>query len=1129
MSARDAASERQVQAARPDASTWLAANAGSGKTRVLTDRVARLLLSGVAPQHILCLTYTKAAASEMQNRLFRRLGRWAMLPDAQLTGELRELGVGPVADAGFLADARTLFARALETPGGLKIQTIHSFCAALLRRFPLEAGVSPQFTEMEDRAGALLRAEIVEDFADGDNSDVVDLVAGYITDTDFSTLTGAITRTRAAFGEPLSRPDLLALFDLPGDAGPDLPAAIAFDGSEAALVDRVIPVLKQQSSTMVDLADAMAEMNWQAPDQMMLERLFSLFLYRSGGTYRAEAKTKSIPTKNAGKALGPLLEPFFALMNRVAQAREAELALGAVAKSEALHRFAAVFVPEYERRKQLRGWLDFDDLILKARQLLNDPSVAAWVLYRLDGGIDHILVDEAQDTSPAQWDVIEKLAQEFTSGLGARADVQRSIFVVGDKKQSIYSFQGADPQAFDRMQAEFADRLDGNGSELHNLTLEHSFRSSEIILRLVDLVFEGKSAAGFGGDGKHRAFKPDLPGRVDLWPVVETVDERDDRAWTDPVDRQGEQHHNVVLAKRIAASVARLIEQGETIPIDGANRGELRRRPVRAGDFLVLVQRRSDLFGEIIRACKAADLPIAGADRLKVGAELAVKDLAALLSFLSTPEDSLALAIVLKSPLLGWDEQGLFDLAHRRDVPHLWQALRNRADAFPETLAMLNDLRDQTDFLRPFDLIERILTRHDGRRRLLSRLGAEAEDGINALLSQALAYERSEVPSLTGFLVWMQTDNLEIKRQMGSAGNMVRVMTVHGAKGLESPIVILPDTGPRRAPKPAEIMISNGTPLWRTNAGMMPAELIKARDAARDKQMNERLRLLYVALTRAEKWLIVAAAGDLDKGGDSWYQMVQAQMLSENAESVEFCGQTIQRLEHGDWAASDLVRQPEDDPSQDPPLAIFSCPVPAPEPTPQTLGPSDLGGAKALAGDQGLDEQAAKLRGTRIHLLLEHLPASGQSEWSTAAATILPDVLDAERSDLLAEAANVLRNPDLTGVFSPDSLAEVPIMARLGGTRIHGVIDRLIVRADHILAVDFKTNATVPTNPAGCPEGVLRQMGAYAAALAQIYPDRRVETAILWTRKAQLMPLPNDLVSDALGRSPYLDDTGHRS
>lgn len=1124
---RDDATERQVTAARPDASTWLAANAGSGKTRVLTDRVARLLLDDVRPEHILCLTYTKAAASEMQNRLFRRLGDWAMRGDADLTATLVDLGVSRSVSPQQLAHARTLFARAIETPGGLKIQTIHSFCASLLRRFPLEAGVSPQFTEMEDRSAELLQAEIVEDFADGPQAHLVDGIARFLSDTTFEGLTRALVQRRELFAHSVEQGALWRSLELPDGFDEARLGDDVFLGDEAEILHHLRTAVRGGSKTEQSMAAKLAAIT--TPNLSDLPVLESVFLTGKSAKAPFTAKIGSVPTKSTQAANPDLMPELEELMLRIEAARPLRLGLYCARKSLALHSFAAAFLPEYARRKQLRGWLDFDDLILKARQLLNDPAVAQWVLYRLDGGIDHILVDEAQDTSPVQWDVIEKLAQEFTSGEGARGDKPRTIFVVGDKKQSIYSFQGADPEEFDRMQIEFSQRLAGSGEGLQDLTLDYSFRSSQAILRLVDIVFAGHEEAGFRTGSHHRAFKSDLPGRVDLWPVVEKVDDHDDRVWTDPIDRPSPRHHNVILAEQIAASIARMIADGETIPVDDEVPGELRRRKVRAGDFLILVQRRSDLFAEIIRACKAAGLPIAGADRLKVGAELAVKDLAALLSFLATPEDNLSLATALKSPLFGWDEQALFDLAHRRDSKFLWTALRKRADEYPETMATLNDLRGQTDFLRPYDLIERILTRHDGRRKLLARLGSEAEDGINALLSQALSYERADIPSLTGFLVWMETDDLEIKRQMGTAGNMVRVMTVHGAKGLESPIVVLPDTGPRRPPRGGEIMTVDDVPLWRMNAVEMPDAMSAAHAEAQQKQLNERLRLLYVALTRAEKWLIVAAAGDLDRNGDSWYQMVEAGLAEAGANQCDFQSGSGLRLAHLDWTAPELHKTERIVRHAAPAPEIFDTTATPPEPRTRTLSPSDLGGAKALPGDSGLDEDAAKLRGAQVHLLLEHLPEVPQAGWNEVAFGILRGLDSQEIAPLLAEARTVLKKPDLSEVFARDTLAEVPVTAEINNRRFHGTIDRLIVGDKTVRAIDFKTNATVPATPEACPDGLLRQMGAYAAMLGQVYPDHRIETAILWTRTATLMPFPHDLVSDALGRAPSLDDGTVRS
>ena len=1120
---RDDATQAQIQAALPDTSTWLAANAGSGKTRVLTDRVARLLLDGVEPQRILCLTYTKAAASEMQNRLFKRLGAWAMLDEGELTQALRDLGIeGPIEPAR-LRDARTLFARAIETPGGLKIQTIHSFCASLLRRFPLEAGVSPQFTEIEDRAAVLLRAEIIDTMAEDGDADVITGLARHYTGEDFGKLSQAVVKYRDGFASPLDWTGCLALFEQPANLTEDSIAAQVFLGSERDLLDQMIPTLLAKDGNDEKAARKLQTVG--ALEFNSLPLLESVFLTGSGAKAPFSAKIGSFPTKPSQQILNDAMPAINALMERVEDARAQRLALIAARKTHALHQFAAQFLPRYEQAKTLRGWLDFDDLIDRARALLSDEKVAAWVLWRIDGGIDHILVDEAQDTSPAQWDVIRKLAAEFTSGQGARAEDTRTIFVVGDKKQSIYSFQGADPRQFDEMQIEFAEKIQAVDRDFQARTLAFSFRSASAVLDLVDRTFEGQEDAGFTKGAKHIAFKDLLPGRVDVWPVIDPQPDDDDGPWYQPLDRRGSHHHTVLLANRIAGQIDRMIRSQQMIP-DDAVQGGHHLRPVQAGDFLILVQTRGTLFSEIIRACKAQGLPIAGADRLKVGGELAVRDLAALLSFLAVPEDSLSLAAALRSPLFRWSEQDLFDLAHRRSQDHLWQALRDRDEEFPHTMAIINDLRRNVDFLRPYDLIERILTRHKARRHLLARLGTEAEDGINALLSQALAYERNAVPSLTGFLSWMETDDLEIKRQIDSNSNQIRVMTVHGAKGLEAPIVILPDCGKRPNVVKDEIVKIGQTPAWKTASDEAPRAMADALGPIKASQAQERLRLLYVALTRAEKWLIVAAAGELSKENDTWYQMVDAALDAAGAHAAIQGDLTVKRVENGDWSAPSITPAAQvvaQTTTLDP---CFAHAAAAPAEKPKTISPSDLPGPKALAGESGRSEDAAKAYGTLVHSILEHLAHVPQPNWPEVSRRIHnPDCSDADHLQAQTEAQKILRDPALRYLFADTGLSEVPITANLGGARLNGVIDRLVFTSDAILAVDFKTNQTVPQTPEDCPEGILRQMAAYLVALQQIYPDRRVQTAILWTNTAQLMLLPHEIVIQTLQNTPYLDDT----
>ncbi|MDO5706551.1 MAG: UvrD-helicase domain-containing protein, partial [Paracoccus sp. (in: a-proteobacteria)] len=748
---------------------------------------------------------------------------------------------------------------------------------------------------------------------------------------------------------------------------------------------------------------------------------------------------------------------------------------------------------------------------------LSDPAMALWVLWRLDGGIDHILVDEAQDTSPGQWQVIRRLTAEFTSGMGAR-DAGRTLFVVGDPKQSIYSFQGADIAVFETVRDQFAAEFQAVQAPMAERVLAHSFRSSPAVLRLVDAVFAGDGAQGLGGPPDHRAFHADLPGRVDIWPPLPKPDRPDPGDWWQPVDQPGQDDADTVLAR----AIARQIKAMHGTPFLAIR--ERRVRPLDWGDFLILVQRRSDLFGAIIMACKAEGLPIAGADRLRLAAELAVRDIRAVLNVLATPEDDLSLAAALKSPLFGLSEDDLYRLAAPR-TGYLMQALRG--SEHKEARAVLDDLAGQADFLRPYDLIARLLIRHGGRARLIARLGPEAEDGIDELMSQALAYESVETPSLTGFLTWLSGDDVEVRRQVaGSGGGLIRVMTVHGAKGLESPVVILPETAKRRKnAKTAPVRLDDLT-VWRGTKDTRPPRVTAVIGDEERAADEERRRLLYVALTRAESWLIVAAAGETGAGLDSWHALVAEGAARAGLDTaplkVPGIGTGL-RLSFGDWP--DVA-----------PAAVSTAagraatlPVWADRPPPRATPPvlpvaaTALGGAKAIGAPDAADAFTAMLRGTRLHLLLEHLPALAPGDWPDAAHALLAGAegglpAHSELADLLDEARAVLSAPDLAAVMQPAPgdtvLTEVALTAPLGwavlnGAPLSGSIDRLIVGPDRVLAVDYKSNAVVPATPEAVPEGILRQMAAYRAALRLIWPDRRVDAAILWTAARSLMPLPD--------------------
>lgn len=1112
--APNAATLRQITAADPGRSTWLTANAGSGKTRVLTDRVARLLLAGTRPERVLCLTYTKAAASEMQNRLLQRLGEWAMLPDAPLRAALEKLGAGGDAD---LAAARRLFAQAIETPGGLKVQTIHSFCASLLRRFPLEAGVPHGFTELDDRSASLLRAEVLEEMAEEDLPEMTDLTGIHSGERLDSLLMQAV---RDFDGDP-DGAEIWGAAALPaGFSEADLLAQV-FDGTEARWVRAMAPLLLAGGKTDADLAARLNRVNWDAPDLAALAILEGALLF--GGTAKDPfgPKIDKIPTKALREgACAEFIDDLNDLMLRVAEARPRRVALDFVTRTLALRRFARAFAARYRARKTAAGWLDFDDLITRAAALLSDAAMAQWVLFRLDGGIDHILVDEAQDTSPEQWRVVERLTAEFTAGASDRV---RTLFVVGDPKQSIYSFQGADIAVFESRREQFGEAFAAVEQPMQLLDLEHSFRSSPAILHAVDATFAGEAGRGLGQDSLHRAFHDTRPGRVDLWPVVETADAPEETAWEDPVDQLAPDAAPTRLAEEIARHIKAMLD-----PESGASiitrDGDARR--VHAGDVLILVQgRRSALFGEIIRALKAAGLPVAGADRLKLAAELAVKDIRALLNFLATPEDDLSLAALLRSPLIGLDEDALFRLSHgRKRGEYLWSRLRNSDHAGAR--ALLGDMIDNA-MLRPFDLISRLLNRHGGRENLLARLGPEAEDGIDELLTQALAYERTEVPSLTGFLVWLSADDVEVRRQPGSGAGLIRVMTVHGSKGLESPVVILPDTHKRQAFRPPEVLRpKDGAPMLSGRADSRPDFAQDAVDEAARLNAEERKRLLYVAMTRAESWLIVAAAGDPGDAGDSWYAMIRDGLQASGLDRQTFDGGLgpVTRYQFGDWPDVAADAPPMLAPAVDAPWLWTDPPAASPRKLPLTA--SALGGAKALPGPDGDSPEAAMLFGTRLHLLLEQLPGVPRAVWPTHARNLLAGaeggLPDADMTAALIEGAvAVLDAPDLAQVFTPPDgavvLTEVELSADLGGIGlVRGIVDRLIVTPDRVTVIDYKTNATLPASADEVPSGILRQMAAYRAALAGIYPGRAVDTAVLWTAARQLMWLPDAVLDRAM-------------
>lgn len=1133
------ARRRKRTASDPSLSAWIAASAGTGKTQVLTDRVIRLLLAGSRPERILCLTFTNAAAAEMALRIERRLGRWAISSEGELDAAVHAL-TGEKPDDALRSRARRLFAETLDAPGGLKVMTIHAFCQSLLRRFPLEAGIAPHFEVMDERTAEELLAAaqhaVLARARQGDPALQAALaeVASHTTESGFAELMGhlgaARGRLRALSHRHLDLDGLVqAIRKLLRVGAEETVESVVADASAEGSIDRAGLARASRMLAQGSTADhhrAALIGAWLEADEDHaggFEAYLDVFFTRDR-LPREMLATKDVRT--ADPETEGILRREQARLREVIERRNAAAVAGATA---ALLRLGAAMLEAYERQKRVHARLDYDDLILAAGDLLERPGVAPWVLYKLDGGLDHILVDEGQDTSPDQWRVIAALAEEFFAGEGAR-ERERTLFVVGDEKQSIFSFQGADLAALETIREHFRDRAAAAGRAWKEGELDLSFRSTEAVLRAVDRVFAREAArdgVGFGDRSiRHEPTRRGQAGLVEVWPPVGPARRPPRAPWEPPVRREEADDPAARLAGHIARTIHGWLDRGEPL--------ESRARPIRPGDVMVLVQRRGTFVENLVRELKALDVPVAGIDRIVLTDHLAVMDLVALGQFLLLPEDDLTLATVLKGPLVALNEDELFALAHDRGRQSLWRTLerrRNERGAFARAHDYLAALLSRADYVPPFELYSELLgappahgEARSGRTALLRRLGMDAGDPIDELLNLALAYERLHPPSLQGFLHWLVVGRTEVKREAEVGRDEVRVMTVHGAKGLQAPIVLLPDTmrlPPSRGTRLLWHEDDGGALLWPGRAAFAEERCREAKDAAERRELEEYRRLLYVALTRAEDRLYICGwHGPRRPPEGCWYQLVR-DALEDVAEPFDF-----ERAAPGAWSGQGLrLVGPQEGPPEEeeirPGLArlpealpAFVLAPPQAEPTPpKPLAPSRPAAGEPSAGSPlaGAGDRAPRARGRLVHRLFELLPEIAPEARAEACRRLVAHPahgLDPRTQAALAERVlAILDDPRFAPLFAPSSGAEVPLIGRVRDVVIAGQVDRLVVDDDEILVVDFKTNRPPPRSQAEVPPAYLKQMAAYRAVLSEIYPDRPVRCALMWTEGPVLMPL----------------------
>jgi ATP-dependent helicase/nuclease subunit A len=1127
----------QARASDPASSAFVSANAGSGKTHVLVQRVIRLLLDGVAPEKILCITFTKAAAANMAERVFTTLGHWVTLDDAALDDAIRQAGIERP-DMRLRMAARKLFACALETPGGLKVQTIHALCTRLLQQFPFEANVPARFAviderdqnEMMERANlkVLLEASRDPDSATGRALNIAMASAADVTFKD-------VVREAC-----LSRDHFMAWTDAAGSveaAAAQVSVALGVDpGDYIEDVEREIvdgPHLpRSRWNELASVLDTSSNADRKQADRLrvaltltgieQVDAYLNVFLTEADRTPRATVVTKKFCDNNLAIARLFDLES-----GRITPLIERRRAITTRDRTQALLAIATAAAANYRREKQERGLLDYDDLIDKTLAMLDRVS-SGWVHYKLDRGVDHVLIDEAQDTSPRQWDIVAHIISEFTTGEGARDGVVRTVFAVGDEKQSIFSFQGAAPREFDARRRSLERKFTDAGLKFDPVSFTYSFRSGAAILQSVDHVFREAEIyrsihSVETGYPIHNSLTDAGPSLIELWELQQPDGKQDIEGWRAPFDGLSQTSPEVKLARRIQAEIKRLVESGTMTGSAG------KRRPLRYGDMLVLVRRRGNAFDAVIQALKHAGVPVAGADRLKLTEHIAIIDLMNLADALLLPQDDLALAVALKSPLFGLTDDDLFELAWQRKGS-LRSALSDHAardGKFKDVLDRLQQCERRFDTETPFAFYAWLLGGDGGRARILRRLGHEANDALDEFLELALGYERKAPASLQGFVAWLRAADLEVKRDMEISRDEVRVMTVHGAKGLESSVVFLVDTtsSPSDTQRLKLIHLPDGAVAWAGRKADDPAVVSDARKAMLGETEDEYRRLLYVAMTRAADRLVVGGCmpGNMNTvRKHSWYDLIVKGLSNSGLreEIIETLDGQIKRysgIEDAAVTTGASVAAATNAAIELPTWLRTSAPPQAPADSP--LRPSDPAAddnPRVRTGESIERRARALRRGTLVHRLLQSLPDLATERRRGAALKYLARNADGwsggERETLAEAVLALIENSRFAPVFGDGSRAEVSIVGRLERPGrppplVSGQIDRLVVSQSEVLIVDFKTNHAPPSLPAESPRGYVRQLALYRAVLGKLYPQLPVRAALLWTEIPELMEI----------------------
>lgn len=1123
---------QQNKASDPQYSIWTSASAGSGKTTVLVKRLLRMLLNNIEPSKILCITFTNTGAAEMKNRINEKLASWTVMDDGELKKEIIKLDEKDNIEQK-LKTARTLFAKILDNSNDFKILTIHSFCQQIIKRFPLEANIVPNFQILDEISSLELLMQAEKELLKSNNEEIkksIQYIFTYINEDQFIELLKQAINQKDNLLYIKSKfytiqgiiDELQKIFKIDNKKELENIEDEFYENTDFTIINQGIKDSLNNSDNKFNNKFIKIITEYQK-DKDLIYDYINCFLTTDGKI------TSRLLSKDMQKVFPELHDFILKEAERSYQTKEYINNLTNFEFTSAFLNITYYIFEIYSFLKKQKGCLDYSDLIFETNKLLSNSkfnnldgenAFSSWINYKLDEGIDHILIDEAQDTSPLQWDIVRSITTEFFSGQGQKGELDRTIFVVGDEKQSIFSFQGAEPDIFNLTLKDYKYKIEQCGKKFDNIFLNTSFRSLKSVLNVVDEVFAEpyrKNAITKLVDKiTHKVAREESAGKVEIWPLVEEKDIEQEKTekvekntpldWQINYTEKIEKSNKQKLAETIANEVYDWFKNGKTI----CDRKLKCSRKLKYSDIMILVRSRDkDFINYLVRQFNKKHIPTMGNDKFDLLNNIISQDIISLLKFLIFNEDDLVLANIVKSPFLNLDEEDLYTLCDYKNENQcsLWTAFQN-IEKYKNQKIFLEDIIEKSKNTSIYELLLYIFEVQNTKKLFKQRFQYIADEILNEFLNLANEYEKTHNNStILNFISFLENTDLEIKRDMEQKTDEIKILTVHASKGLESPIVILPDTNhtTKTIQRIDEILRykEEGNdyyiPMIQKEKTILIEEI---KDSMKNKIEEEYLRLLYVAMTRAENELYIC---DYKRKGESkencWYSILlntiqnNKDVKIRHSKNIE--GDILYIGDQDNYCnilASCNNQQKNYKIEEEKINEIIATFSQNKEKTNEIkiINPSIYYQENAIKTPIQNSENLEN--GKLVHKLLEILPNLDSGEWQDIIDIYLRNSNNKEKITNIV--LNILNNQEFNFLFSKNSKAEVPIFAKIDGNIISGKIDRLSIIDDTVYIVDYKNTNTLYNT---IPEKYKIQLNLYKKVLEKIYTDKKIKCYILWT------------------------------